>query len=416
MSATTKMNLIRKIDHQTKEDFPILKTTPKGKKLTYLDSGASTQKPKVVIDAIRKFYEEEYANIHRGVYYLSQLSTKRYEDARSTVKNFLNAKSEKEIIFTRGTTESINLVAHGLSLNHLQKDDEILITSMEHHSNIVPWQMICERVGAKLVVADINQKGELILDDFKKKLSRKTKVVGLIHVSNALGSINPIKELIQLAKEKNAITVIDGAQSVAHLPIDVQDLDCDFFAFSGHKIYGPTGIGVLYGKEKVLENLPPYQGGGDMISQVTFEKTTYNELPHRFEAGTPNISGAVGLKAAIDYFSNFSITDIVQHEKELLDYAHQEMAKIDGVKIIGEAKDKLGAISFIVEGIHPHDMGTILDDQGICIRAGHHCAQPVMDFFKIPATTRASLGIYNNKEDIDELITGILNAKKIFGV
>lgn len=413
------MSSVRKIKpkfdpDQIRNDFPILKRKIRDKDLVYLDNGASTQKPNCVIENLNQFYKDEYANIHRGVHWLSQLATKLYEESRKTVKDFINANSSEEIIFTRGTTESINLISSSYGRNFLKAGDEILISAMEHHSNIVPWQILCEQIGTKLIVAPMNHDGEIIQEEYEKLLSEKTKIVSLVHISNALGTINPIKDMIKKAKEVGAITIIDGAQAVAHEKVDVKDLDCDFYAFSGHKLFGPTGIGILFGKKDLLNKMPPYQGGGDMISYVSFEKTTYNELPYKFEAGTPHIAGAIGLGKAIEYLNQFDWHDIEAHEKKLLHYTHEKLLNIDGLKIIGNAKAKASVVSFIIDGIHPHDMGTILDQEGIAIRAGHHCAQPVMDFYGIPATTRASFTLYNNLEDIDRLVSGIEEAIKIF--
>ncbi|MBX7149980.1 cysteine desulfurase [bacterium] len=394
-----------------KKDFPQLSVKMRGKDLVFLDNGASTQKPAFVIESERSFYEKSYANVHRGVYELSEKATLMYEGARKVAAQFINAKSEREIIFTRGTTESINLVA---STFPFQKDDEILITAIEHHSNIVPWQMVCEKTGAKLVVAPMNDAGEIPLDSFKAKLSPRTKLVSIVHVSNVLGTINPVVEMTKLSHAAGAKVLIDGAQAIPHFEIDVQALGCDFYAFSGHKMYGPTGIGILWGREEILKELPPYQGGGDMIKTVSFEKTVYNDPPYRFEAGTPHIAGAIGLAAAMDYLKKLDRKAIVKHEEELLQYATQTLEKIKEVKIYGTASHKASVISFVIQGVHPHDIGTILDMEGIAIRAGHHCAQPVMDYYKIPATARASFALYNTQEDVDSLIAGIKKVIKMF--
>ncbi len=396
-----------------RKDFPILHQTVHGKPLVYLDNAATTQRPSAVIDEITRFYEEDNANIHRGVHLLSQRSTELYEGTRKTVQAFLNAKRKDEIVFTRGTTEAINLVAASWGADHLKQGDEILLSQMEHHSNIVPWQLICERTGAAIKVVNVTDEGELDLADFQKKLSGKTKLVSITHVSNALGTINPIKQIIELAHQVGAKAMVDGAQSAPHLKIDVQDLDADFYAFSGHKVYGPTGIGVLYGKHAILEYMPPYQGGGDMIHRVTFEKTTYAPPPARFEAGTPHIAGVVGLKKAIEYVEGIGLEAIAEHEHELTVYATEKLKEIDGLKIIGTAKHKSSVVSFILDGVHPHDLGTILDMDGVAIRAGHHCAQPLMDRFGVPATARASMAVYNTKEEIGALAQSIRKTKDL---
>jgi len=395
---------------EIRKQFPILEQTENGQPLVYLDSGASSQKPQVVIDALTKYYEVENANVHRGVYGLSERATEAYEGAREKTRNFIKAKSTKEIIFTRGTTESINLVASSWGRANLKQGDEIIITEMEHHSNIVPWQMLRDELGLTLLILRINELGEISLDNFKQMLSENTKLVSITHMSNALGSINPVKELTTLAKEVGAIVLIDGAQAVPHMQVDVQDINCDFYAFSAHKMYGPTGIGVLFGKEELLEEMPPYQTGGDMIYSVTFEKTEYNVLPYKFEAGTPHISGAIGLGVAIDFMLEIGLDNIANYEHELLAYATQELLKIDGLKIIGQAKNKGGVISFIIEGVHPHDMATLMDQDGIAVRASHHCAMPVMQKFQVPSTIRASFGVYNNVADIDKLVASVHEA------
>jgi len=394
---------------QIRADFPILSREVNGKPLVYLDNGATTQKPQIVIDAISKYYEFENSNIHRGVHTLSQEATDVYEQARVKIQHFLNARHSHEIIFTSGTTGGINMIASSLSKS-LNKGDEILITAMEHHSNIVPWQMICEEKEAILKVIPINQKGEIILEEYVNLLTDKTRLVSFTHTSNTLGTINPTSEIIKMAKKQGALTLVDGAQAVTHGKLDVQEMDADFFVFSGHKLFGPTGTGILFGKEEILNTLPPYQGGGDMIKTVTFEKTTYNELPHKFEAGTPNIAGGIGLGVAIDYIQSVGFDFIQEQEKELLEYATQELLKIDGLKIIGEALNKTCVISFIVEGVHPFDLGTIVDKMGVAVRTGHHCTQPLMDFFEIPGTTRASFSFYNTLEEVDLLVEALNRA------
>jgi len=397
-----------------RSEFPGLHQNIKGKPLVYLDNAASTQKPQQVIDAISGFYEHDYANIHRGVHELSQRATQAYESARLKVQAFMGAASEREIIFVRGTTEGINLVAESYGRTNVGEGDEVLITTMEHHSNIVPWQMLCERTGAKLKVVPINDRGELEMDELEKLLGGRTKIVAVGHVSNALGTINPIRTIIELAHGQGVPVLIDGAQAAPHIGIDVIELDCDFYTISGHKMFGPSGIGALYAKEALLEKMPPYQGGGDMISSVSFEKTTYNRLPFRFEAGTPNIAGTVGLGATIDYLNGIGMESIAAYEEELLDYGTEALRELDGLRIIGEANHKAGVLSFVLDGIHPHDIGTILDQQGIAVRTGHHCAQPVMDRFGVPATARASLALYNTREDIDRLVQGLATVREVF--
>jgi cysteine desulfurase/selenocysteine lyase len=398
-----------------REDFPILKQRVYGKPLVYLDNAATTQKPRAVIEAIQKYYSEENANVHRGVHFLSEKATQAYEGARSRIRQFINASKDREIIFVRGTTEGINLVVNSYGRQYVQRGDEIIISAMEHHSNIVPWQMLCEEKGAHLRVIPMNDAGELLIDEYEKLLNERTKFVSIVQVSNSLGTINPVRQIIQMAHNYGIPVLIDGAQAVQHIPVDVKDLDCDFYVFSGHKIFGPTGIGVLYGKEKWLEAMPPYQGGGDMILSVTFEKTTYNTLPAKFEAGTPHIEGGIGLGVAIDYVSKIGLNNIAAYEHELLTYATEALSEIEGLRIIGTAKEKASVLSFVLEGVHPHDIGTILDTEGIAIRTGHHCTQPVMQRFGIPATARASLAFYNTKEDIDTLVRGIYKVKEIFG-
>jgi cysteine desulfurase/selenocysteine lyase len=398
---------------KVRADFPILNERVHGRALVYLDNAATTQKPEAVIEAINHYYRHDNANIHRGVHLLSQRATDAHESARASVQRFLNARNSSEIVFVRGATEAINLVAQTYGRTHIGRGDQVLITAMEHHSNIVPWQILCEERGAKLRVAPINDRGELLLDRFEELLSLRTKIVAVVHVSNALGTVNPIKQIVRMAHARGIPVLVDGAQAAPHLPIDLQDLDCDFYAFSGHKIYGPTGIGVLYGKAELLGEMPPYQGGGDMISSVTFEKTIYNKVPHKFEAGTPDIAGVVGLGAAIAYIDSLGIAAVADHEDELLRYATAQLEKIPGIRLVGTAREKVGALSFVMEGVHPHDIGTILDQEGIAVRTGHHCAQPIMDRFGIPATVRASFGLYNTKAEIDSLAAGIEKVKEI---
>jgi cysteine desulfurase/selenocysteine lyase len=397
-----------------KENFPILDQKINGKNLVYLDSAATTQKPKEVIDSLNKYYKENNSNIHRGVHTLSQTATEDYEEARKIITNFIGATSSKEIIFVRGATEAINLIANSYVKPLLKKNDEIIISQMEHHANIVPWQMICEEKKAKLKIIPMNNNGELIIKELDKIINEKTKFISVNHVSNSLGTINPIRKIIQIAHQSNIKIMIDGAQAVQHLEIDMKEIDADFYCFSGHKVYAPTGIGILYGKKELLEKMPPYQGGGDMIKSVTFEKTIYNDIPNRFEAGTPNISGAIALGKAIDYITHIGINNITKYEKDLLNYATSKLNKISEIKIIGEAKEKAAVISFIIEGIHPHDIGTIMDSHGIAIRAGHHCTQPVMDYYNITATARVSFAIYNTKKDIDKLVEAIKKCIKVF--
>jgi cysteine desulfurase/selenocysteine lyase len=397
-----------------RKDFPILKSKVHGHPLVYLDNAATSQKPQSVIDALVRYYEGENANIHRGVHYLSQIATEAFEQARETVRAFVNAARASEIVFTRGTTEAINLVAHSYGRANVGAGDEVLITAMEHHSNIVPWQMLCEEKGAKLQVAPMNDEGELLFEEFRKLLNPRTKVVAVGHVSNALGTINPLKQMIAAAHALGIPVVVDGAQAVPHLAVDVQDLDADFYTFSGHKMYGPTGIGVLYGKTALLEAMPPYQGGGDMISSVTFEKTTYNKLPHKFEAGTPDMAGVAGLKAAIEYMNGIGIAKIAAHEHELLEYATNVIGALPGVRLIGTAREKASVLSFVLDEVHPHDIGTILDQEGIAVRTGHHCAQPVMERFHIPATVRASFAVYNTRAEVDALAQAIQKVHEVF--
>jgi len=395
--------------------FPALHQEVNGKPLVYFDNGATSQKPQMVIDAITKYYSEENSNIHRGVHFLSQQATNKYEAAREATRRFINADSIEEIIITRGTTEAINLVASCLSKSLFKAGDEILISAIEHHSNIVPWQMACEQTGAILKVIPVLDSGELDMDAFKNILSEKTKLLAVNHISNALGTINPIEDMIALAHDKGALVLIDGAQAVPHTKVDVQALNADFYCFSAHKMYGPTGIGILHGKKELLEKMPPYHGGGEMIKEVTFEGSTYNDLPYKFEGGTPNIAGGIGLEAAIRFMEEVGVENIAKQEADLLAYATQKLAEVGGIRIVGEAKNKAGLVSFLIDGIHPFDAGTILDKLGIAIRTGHHCAQPVMARFNIPGTMRASFAVYNTKEEIDIFIAGINRVKIMFG-
>lgn len=395
--------------------FPVLRQQVNGKPLVYLDNAATSQKPQVVLDTMMRYYEEENSNIHRGVHYLSERATRAYEAARVKVQRFVNAAEFKEIIFVRGTTEGINLVAHSYGRQHVKKGDEVLISAMEHHSNIVPWQMLCEEKEAVLRVIPMNDAGELLVEEYERLLNDRTKIVALSHVSNALGTINPIKRMIATAHVRGIPVLIDGAQAVPHMNVDVQDLDCDFYAFSAHKMFGPTGVGILYGKAALLDGMPPYQGGGDMIKSVTFEKTIYNDLPYKFEAGTPSIAAGIGLGAAIDYLGQIDLNAVVAHEKDLISYATGALSHIERVRIIGTAKEKASVLSFVIEGIHPHDIGTILDDEGIAIRTGHHCAQPVMQRFNVPATARASFAFYNTKDEVDALVRGVHKVIEVLG-
>ena len=390
-----------------RRDFPILSTRVYGKPLVYLDNAASAQKPMAVIEAEQKVYESLYANIHRGVHYLSVHATDAYDAARETARAFLNAESAHEIIFVRGTTEAVNLVAQTYGRQNVGAGDEVLITALEHHSNIVPWQLLCEEKGARLAVAPIDDSGALELGAFEKMLSPKTRIVSVAHLSNALGTILPVRRIVELAHARGIPVFVDGAQAAPRMPVDVRALDVDFYAFSSHKIYGPTGVGVLYGKTALLEAMPPYQGGGDMIRSVTFEKTTFNDLPYKFEAGTPNIAGGIAFGAALDYVNGLGLTAIAQHEHDLLAYATAALSEIAGLTIVGTAREKAGVLSFVLEGVHPHDIGTVLDREGIAIRTGHHCAQPVMDRFGLPATARASFGLYNTRDEVDALVAGI---------
>ena len=397
-----------------RRQFPILARMVHGKPLAYLDNGASAQRPQCVIDAVDDYERHHHANIHRGVHTLSQEATALYESARDRLARFINARSRSELIFVRGTTEAINLVTQSFARPTLKAGDEVLITHLEHHANIVPWQIVCEQTGAKLIVAPMDTQGEVHLDTVVALMNPRTKILACAHVSNALGTVLPVRRLVAAAKARGIVTLIDGAQAISHMPVDVQDLGCDFYAFSSHKMYGPTGVGVLYGREQLLDRMPPWQGGGDMILAVTFAKTTYNALPYKFEAGTPNISGAIGLGAAVDFLSELDQDAAHAHERALLHHATAALSKIPGLRIVGTAAEKASLVSFVVAGVHPHDLGTILDEDGIAVRTGHHCAMPVMDFFKLPATARASFAFYNTFDEIDRLGAGIERARKIF--
>ncbi len=400
--------------YKARAEFPILRRKVHDRPIVYLDNAATTQKPQAVIDAIVRYYTTENANVHRGVHALSEQATESYEQARVTVQRFLNAAEACEIVFVRGTTEGINLVAQAWGRTHVGRGDEIVISTMEHHSNIVPWQILCEQQGARLRVAPINDNGELLLDEFEKLLGPKTKLVSIVHVSNALGTVNPVRKIVEMAHRWNARVLVDGAQAIPHMAVDVRALDCDFYVFSGHKVYGPTGIGVLHSKAELLDAMPPYQGGGDMISSVTFEKTLYNRLPYKFEAGTPHVSGAIGLGAALAYLNAIGRDRIARHERQLLAYGTERLQEIPGLRLIGTAREKTGVLSFVVEGIHPHDIGTILDREGIAIRTGHHCAQPLMQRFGVPATARASLALYNTMEEMDALAAALHKVREVF--
>ncbi len=405
----------KKTVEDIRNDFPILSQKVNGKPLIYLDNGATTQKPLSVINAISDYYKEYNSNIHRGVHALSQFATDKYEESRGKIKDFIKAASIEEIIFVRGTTEAINLVADSYGRDNLKPGDDVIISTMEHHSNIVPWQMVCDSTGANLKVIPVDDDGVLILDEYEAMLSNNTKIVSVVHQSNTLGTINPVKEMTKMAHDKGAVVLIDGAQSAPHLSVDVQDINCDFFAFSGHKVCGPTGVGILYGKKDILENMKPYQGGGDMIRNVSFEHTTYNDLPYKFEAGTPNIAGGIGLGVAIDYLTNLGMDNIASYEKELLLYTREQLREMSGIRIIGQAEEFGGVVSFVMDCAHPHDIGTILDAEGVAIRTGHHCTQPLMDRFDIPATARASVSFYNTKADIDALIVAVDRVSELFG-
>jgi cysteine desulfurase/selenocysteine lyase len=397
-----------------RKDFPVLSEPIHGKRLVYLDNAATAQKPRQVLDAIRRFYEHDNSNVHRGVHLLSERATRDYEAARDKVRDFVHAAHREEIVFTRGTTEAINLVANAFLRPRLQKGDEVLVTAMEHHSNIVPWQLACEAAGGVLKVVPITDSGDLRMDEFARLLSPRTRLVAVGHVSNALGTVNPVEDIVRQAHAKGVPVLVDGAQAVPHLAVDVQAMGCDFYAFSGHKMYGPTGIGVLYGRKELLEAMPPWQGGGDMIRSVSFEKTTYNDLPYKFEAGTPDIAGAIGLGAAIDYLSNVGMEAIAAHEHDLLEYATRQVSAVPGVRILGTARRKAGVLSFVVDGVHPHDIGSLVDRDGVAIRTGHHCAQPVMDRFGVPATCRASFGLYNTRDDVDALVASLGKVVEMF--
>ncbi len=397
-----------------RSQFPAINQEVRGKPLVYLDNAATSQKPQSVIDAISDYYARYNANVHRGLHALSEMATAEYEGARAKVRSFINASEDQEIIFVRGTTDGINLVAGSYGPANVGPGDEIVISEMEHHSNIVPWQMLCEQTSAELKVVPFNEDGELLIDEYEQMLGPRTKLVAMAHTSNALGTINPVKTIVEMAHARDIPVLIDGAQAVPHGPVDMKDLDCDFFTFSSHKVFGPTGMGVLYGKADILDAMPPYQGGGDMIKSVTFEKTIYNDLPYKFEAGTPNIAGAIGLGAAIDYVESVGMARIFDYEKRLLHYAHEALSSIERVRILGTAREKAGVVSFLLEGIHAHDVGTILDTEGVAIRTGHHCAQPVMQHFGVPATARASLAFYNTRSDIDALVKGLDKVIEVF--
>ena len=395
-------------------DFPILKLQVNGKPLVYLDNAASSQMPQQVIDRLVRYQTTQHANINRAVHSLSEIATNEYEQARRKLQHFIHAREEREVIFTSGTTDAINLVMHGYGRKFIAPGDEIILTTMEHHSNIVPWQMLAEEKGATIRVVPINDAGELVLEDYEKLFNQRTKFVSVMHVSNALGTVNPVKQMIALAHARGVPVLVDGAQAAPHLPVDVQDLDCDFYAFSGHKLCGPTGIGILYGKAALLERMQPFKGGGDMILSVTFEKTTYNTIPHKFEAGTPPIAAAIGLAAAVDYLSAIGMDAIEEHELGLLHYATAQLSRMPGVRIIGTAKSKAAVLSFTVDGVHPHDIGTLLNQDGVAVRTGHHCAQPVMQRYKLPATSRASFAFYNTLSEVDTLVAGIRSVQKVF--
>jgi cysteine desulfurase/selenocysteine lyase len=398
-----------------RRDFPILNESIHGKPLVYLDNAATAQKPLAVIDSVNHYYRHDNANIHRGVHLLSERATDAYENTRAKVRDFLNASDAREIVFVRGTTEAINLVAHSYGGSKVMAGDEVVISTMEHHSNIVPWQLLCEAKGASLRVVPITDQGEILLSEYTRALGNRTKLVALAHVSNALGTVNPIRQMIAEAHARGIPVLVDGAQAVPHIPVDVQDLDCDFYAFSGHKLYGPTGVGVLYGKSELLDEMPPYQGGGDMILSVTFEKTEYNQLPHKFEAGTPNMAGVIGFGAAIDYIRGLGLDIVAEYEDRLLDYAVTRLRSIPGVRLIGNPENRVSLVSFVLDGIHAHDVGTILDQEGVAVRTGHHCAMPVMDRFGVPATVRASFACYNTKGEVDALVNSIEKVREVFG-
>jgi cysteine desulfurase/selenocysteine lyase len=416
IARTTLETTVKPFDvWQIRQDFPILLQKIHGKPLVYLDNAATGQKPQIVIDTLNRYYSAENSNIHRGIHFLSEQATAAYEKARDKARRFLNAPDTRGIIYVRSTTEAINLVAQSYGRTFIKKDDEIVISAMEHHSNIVPWQILCGQVGARLRVIPINHDGELLVEEYERLLNDRTKFVSVAHVSNALGTINPVREIVEMAHRRNIPVLVDGAQAAPHMKVDVQDIDCDFYAFSGHKLFGPTGIGILYGKAELLESMPPYQGGGDMISLVTFEKTHYNVLPFKFEAGTPNIAGGIGLGAAIDYLSGIGLEPVAAYEQELMAYATEAISGIKGLRIIGTAKEKASVLSFVLDGVHAHDIGTILDQEGIAIRAGHHCAMPVMQRFGVPATARASFAFYNTKREVDILVGAIHKVIELFG-
>lgn len=399
---------------RVRADFPILSRTVHGKPLVYLDNAATTQKPQCVIDALVRFYTEDCSNIHRGVHELSERATAAYEQTRSRIRRFINAAEEREIVFVRGATEAINLVAQTFGRMRLAAGDEVVISALEHHSNIVPWQLVCAERGARLRVAPINERGEILIDELENLLGPRTRMLAVSHVSNALGTVNPVARIVEVARGRGIPVLVDGAQAVPHMKIDVRALDCDFYAFSGHKMYGPTGVGVLYGKAQHLEDMPPYQGGGDMIASVTFERTEFAKLPHKFEAGTPSIAAGIALGAAVDYLEKLGMDAVARYEGELLRYATEALASVPGLRIIGTAEHKAGVVSFVLDGIHPHDIGTILDQEGVAVRTGHHCAQPVMDFFGVPATARASLAFYNTRAEIDALVAGLRKVAEVF--
>ncbi len=416
LQAVVKSRSVSAFDvERIRADFPILKLKVHGKPLVYLDNAASSQMPQQVIDRLNRYQTTQHANINRGVHYLSEVATNEFEEARRKLQRFINAREEREVIFTSGTTDSINLVMHGYGRKFIKAGDEIILTTLEHHANIVPWQMLAEEKGAKIRVVPVNDAGELLLDEYENLFNESTKFVGVMHVSNALGTINPVKRMIAFAHARGVPVLVDGAQAVPHMQVDVQDLDCDFYAFSGHKLCGPTGIGILYGKAALLEKMQPFKGGGDMIMSVTFEKTMYNTIPHKFEAGTPPIAAAIGMGAAVDYLLEIGMDAIAAHEHELLNYATEQVQQMPGVRIIGTAKHKAAVLSFAVDGVHPHDIGTLLNQEGVAVRTGHHCAQPVMQRFKVPATSRASFAFYNNMAEVDALIAGIRTVQKVFG-
>jgi len=399
---------------KVRADFPILDQKVYGKPLVYLDNAATTQKPRAVVDALTRYYTEDNSNIHRGVHALSMRATDAYESVRETVRAFLGAADKDEIVFVRGATEGINLVAATFGAANVGEGDEVLITNLEHHSNIVPWQILCDQKGATLKVVPMSERGDLVMDEYKKLITPRTKIAALSYVSNALGTINPVDDMIRIAHDRGVPVLLDGAQAVPHLPVDVQALECEFFVFSAHKVYGPTGVGAVYVRRDILEEMPPYQGGGDMIAMVTFEKTTYNKIPHKFEAGTPNIAGVIGMGAALDYVTGLGWDGMLAHEEDVVRYAAESIGALSGVRLIGTPAHRTGAVSFEIEGVHPHDAGTILDREGIAIRAGHHCSQPVMDFYKVPATVRASFGVYNTRGEVDSLVEGIKKVQEVF--